>query len=150
MPHTYTDLLSHIIFSTKNRVPLIDADLRPRLLPYLGGIVKRMEGVPLLINGVADHIHMLVVLPAKLAVADFVAKLKANSSGWVHNNFPGKGDFAWQTGYAAFSVSHSQKQAVLDYIAGQEEHHRKVSFQQELVAFLKRHEFLFDEKEVLE
>lgn len=150
MPHTYTDLLSHIIFSTKNRVPLIDAELKPRLLPYLGGIVKRLEGVPLLINGPADHLHLLVVLPAKLAVADFVEKVKANSSGWVHKTFPERGDFVWQTGYAAFSVSHSQKQTVLDYIAGQEEHDRKVSFQEELVAFLKKHEIEFDEKEVFE
>jgi hypothetical protein len=83
-------------------------------------------------------------------LSDFVGKLKSNSSRWIHETFPELQEFAWQLGYSAFSVSVSQKQGVLDYIAGQEEHHRKVSFQEELVSFLKKHEIEYDERWVLE
>jgi len=150
MAHTYTDLLAHVIFSTKDRAPLLDADLKARLFPYLGGIVRELGGTPLLINGPADHVHLLVVSPAKVALSELVGKLKANSSGWVHREFPERRSFAWQTGYAAFSVSHSQKEPVLHYIANQEEHHRKLTFQEELVIFLKKHEIGYDERYIFE
>ena len=150
MAHTYTNLLVHVIFSTKDRVPLLDAELKPRLFPYMGGIVHELGGTALLINGPGDHVHMLLLLPAKGNVSEFAGKVKANSSGWVHREFPGKWAFAWQGGYAAFTVSHSQKQSVLDYIANQEEHHRKLSFQKELIAFLKKHEIQYDERYIFE
>jgi REP element-mobilizing transposase RayT len=150
MAHTYTNLLVHMIFSTKDRVPLLDAELKPRLFPYMGGIVHELGGTALLINGPSDHVHMLLLLPAKITVSEIAGKVKANSSGWVHREFPGKGTFAWQTGYAAFTVSHSQKQSVLDYIANQEEHHRKLSFKEELIAFLKKHEIQYDERYIFE
>ena len=146
MVHTYTDLLFHVNFSTKDRAPLLDAELKPRLFPYLGGIIRELGGSALLINGPSDHVHILVSLSAKTALSEIVGKVKANSSGWVHREFPEKQTFAWQTGYAAFSVSHSQKESVLDYIAKQEEHHRKMSFQDELIRFLKKHEVEYDEK----
>lgn len=146
MAHTHTNLLFHVVFSTKERLPLLDTDLKPRLFAYMGGIIRELGGAALLINGPADHVHLLLALPAKLAVSEVVGKVKANSSGWVHREFPDKWAFAWQTGFAAFTVSHSQKQSVLDYIAGQEEHHRKVSFKEEFVAFLKKHEIEYDEK----
>src|SRR3989442_5159308 len=117
MAHTYTNLLSHVIFSTKDRTPSLDTKLRSCLFPYMGGIVRELGGAALLINGPADHVHILASVPAKTALSGVVGKLKANSSGWVHREFPDNQAFAWQTGYAAFSVSHSQKQAVLDYIA---------------------------------
>jgi hypothetical protein len=107
-------------------------------------------GTALLINGPADHIHILALVPAKASVSDILAKVKANSSGWVHREFPEKRTFAWQTGYSAFSVSHSQKKTVLDYIANQEEHHRKVSFKEELILFLKKHEVQYDERYIFE
>ena len=150
MAHTYTNLLVHMIFSTKDRVPLLDAELKPRLFPYMGGIVHELGGTALLINGPSDHVHMLLLLSAKGTVSEFAGKVKANSSGWVHREFPGKGTFTWQTGYAAFTVSHSQKQSVLDYIANQEEHHRKLSFKEELIAFLKKHEIQYDERYIFE
>jgi REP element-mobilizing transposase RayT len=146
MAHTHTNLLFHVVFSTKDRAPLLDAELKPRLFPYMGGIIRELGGTALLINGPTDHVHLLLLLPAKLGVSEVVGKLKANSSGWVHREFPDKWAFAWQTGFAAFTVSHSQKQSVLDYIANQEEHHRKISFKEEFVAFLKRHEIENDEK----
>ena len=146
MAHTYTDLLFHVIFSTKDRAPMLDAELKSRLFPYVGGIIRELGGMGLLINGPPDHVHVLVLLSAKTALSEIVGKVKANSSGWVHREFTEKQAFAWQTGYAAFNVSHSQKESVLDYIAKQEEHHRKMSFQEELIAFLKKHEIEYEER----
>ncbi len=146
MAHTYTNLLAHVVFSTKERAPLLDVALKPRLFAYMGGIIRELGGTALLINGPADHVHLLLFLPAKTALSEIVGKVKANSSGWVHREFPNQWAFAWQGGFAAFSVSQSQKQSVLDYITAQEEHHSKVSFQEELVAFLKKHEVEYDEK----
>jgi REP element-mobilizing transposase RayT len=143
MAHT---LLVHVVFSTKDRAPWLDTELKPRLFSYLGGIIRDLGGTPFLVNGPADHVHILLLLPTKTALSEIVGKVKANSSGWVHREFAAKRNFAWQTGYGAFSVSHSQKQAVLDYIAGQEEHHRKTSFKEELLALLKKHEIEYDEK----
>ena len=150
MAHTYSDLLIHIVFSTKDRVPLLNSELKVRLFPYIGGIARELGAVALLINGPADHVHILVLLPTKLSVSELVGKIKANSSGWVHREFPDHGTFAWQAGYAAFPVSHSQKRAVLDYIANQEEHHRKVSFKDELIALLRKHQIEYDERYVFE
>ena len=146
MAHTHTDLLVHVIFGTKDRAPLLDAELKLRLFPYIGGVIRELGGTALSINGPTDHVHVLVLLPAKTALSELVGKVKASSSGWIHREFPGKWNFAWQTGYGAFSVSHSQKRSVLEYIANQDEHHRKISFKEELVAFLKKHEIEYDEK----
>lgn len=150
MSHTYTNLLDHIIFSTKDRVPSLDAELKSRLFPYMGGIVRNLNDAALSINGPADHVHILASLPPTAAPSDFIGTLKANSSGWVHKTFPQHQMFKWQVGYAAFGVSFSQKQVVLDYIAGQEEHHRTVSFKEELIAFLKKHEIEYDERYVFD
>lgn len=150
MAHTYTLLLDHIIFSTKDRMPFLDPELRLRLFPYMGGVIRNLGGVALSIGGVADHVHILASLPPTAAPADFIGTVKANSSGWVHKSFPQHQTFKWQIGYAAFSVSPSQKQSVLDYIAGQEEHHRTVSFKEELIAFLKKHEIEYDERYIWE
>ncbi len=144
MAHTYTNLLTHFVFTTKDRVPTLDPDPKQRLFPYIGGIVRELDGVALGINGPTDHIHILASLPAKLA--PLMGKVKANATGWVHKEFSQRWSFSWQVGYAAFSVSHSQKQAVLEYIANQEEHHRKISFKEELISLLKKHEIEYDER----
>jgi len=146
--HTYSNLLTHVIFSTKGRLPLMDDELRPRLFAYLGGIVRELRGTALTIGGVPDHVHLFLVLPASLAVSDAMRIVKSNSSGWVHDTFPGKADFAWQTGFGAFSVSRSNADAVGRYIESQEEHHKKYSFQQEFIEFLNRHEVPYDERYV--
>ena len=148
MGHTYTDLLAHVIFSTKDRTPSLDAELKARIFPYIGGIIRELGGTPLLINGPADHVHIFLVSPARVALSELVGKLKANSSGWVHREFPGHGSFAWQTGYAAFSVSHSQKEPVLHYIANQEEHHRNESFQDEFRRLCQKYGVEIDERYV--
>jgi putative transposase len=146
MAHTFTHLLTHIVFSTKDRRPLLDADLKSRLFPYLGGIIRAHDGKALIINGPTDHVHILASLAAKHSLSDLMRELKADSSGWVHKTFSDRNLFGWQTGYGAFSVSHSNLAEVEKYIANQEEHHRKVSFQEEFLAFLKKHEIQFDER----
>lgn len=148
MAHTFTNLLTHIVFSTKHRTPQLDQELKPQLLAYMGGIVRELNGVALLINGTADHVHLLVRLPATLALANVLRTIKTNSSRWVHEKWPARSDFVWQTGYGAFSVSQSNASAVLRYIATQEEHHRKVSFQQEMIAYLRRHGIDYDERHI--
>jgi putative transposase len=146
MAHTFTHLLTHIIFSTKDRQPFLDAELKSRLFPYLGGIIRAYDGKSLIINGPADHVHILASLAAKHSLSDLMRELKADSTGWIHKNFPNHKSFAWQIGYGAFSVSHSNVPDVEKYIAGQEEHHRKISFKEEFVAFLKKQGIQYNEK----
>jgi len=146
MAHTFTHLLTHIVFSTKDRAPLLDAELKTRLFPYLGGIIRAHDGKALIINGPTDHVHILASLAAKHSLSDLMRELKADSSGWVHKNVPEQKKFAWQIGYGAFSVSHSNLAEVENYIATQEEHHKRMSFKEEFVAFLKKHGIQYDEK----
>jgi REP element-mobilizing transposase RayT len=150
MSHTYTRLLTHIIFSTKNREPWLSDDVRPRLFPYMGGIIRDLHGTAILANGPADHVHALCTLPPTAALCDVMRVLKSNSSKWLHDTFPDLAPFAWQTGYGAFSVSESNAAAVEQYIANQQEHHRSVSFQEEFLAFLKRHGIRYDPRYVWE
>ena len=146
MPHTFTNLLTHAIFGTKDRAPLIKAEFRPQLHAYLGGIVRELEGTAFAVNGTVDHVHLLISLPPSLALADAMRVLKTNSSRWV--NEERRVPFAWQAGYSAFSVSRSNAKAVMDYIARQEEHHHKINFREEFITFLRRHEIEFDERYV--
>jgi len=143
MPHTFTNLLMHIIFSTKDRAPLITDDLKPKLHAYMGGIVRELKGKALIINGTADHVHLLVSASPSLSLSDSMRVLKTNSSRWAHET--SRTPFSWQSGYGAFSVSQSNVQAVLEYIAHQEEHHRKITFQEEYIMFLRKHDISFDE-----
>jgi putative transposase len=140
MAHTYTSLLAHVIFSTKDRRPLLDAEVRGRVFAYMGGVVRELKGAALAINGPDDHVHLLLALPANVAVADAVRVVKANASRWVHETWPRRKDFAWQSGYGAFSVSRSNVEEVERYIAGQEEHHRHLSFQEEYLVPFPVHE----------
>jgi REP element-mobilizing transposase RayT len=139
MAHSYTNLLYHIVFATKIRQPFLDSDIRSRLLAYLGGAVRGEGGIALVVNGMPDHVHLLVCLRQDVALADVVRAVKANSSGWIHRTFPSAVGFAWQTGYAAFTVSHSQRGRVRQYIADQERHHRRYSFQEEWLGLMKAH-----------
>src|ERR1017187_8427154 len=122
MPHSFASLLIHVIFSTKNRIPALSPDLAERLFPYMGGIVRERKGVPLIINGPADHVHLLVSVPATESIAELLRVLKTNSSRWVHEQFPSQNRFGWQAGYAAFTVSNSRVADVRKYIATQQEH----------------------------
>ncbi|MDT5156316.1 MAG: REP-associated tyrosine transposase [Acidobacteriota bacterium] len=144
MPHTFTSLLAHIIFSTKDRAPLIAADVQPQLHAYMGGILRELKATPLIVNGVNDHVHLLVGLPPTASVSDTLRLLKANSSRWLHETY--RKPFAWQSGYGAFSVSRSNLEAVRKYIAHQEEHHRRMSFKEEFMSLLRKHNIEFDEQ----
>ncbi len=146
MAHTFTNLQTHVIFSTKDRVPSIKTGLKTRLLAYMGGIVRELNGKAVTINGTADHIHLLLWMPPALSISETLRLLKANSSRWVNKECGKGGSFAWQTGYEAFSVSHSNAPAVVKYIQAQEEHHKKVSFQEEFVQFLKRNGVQYDDR----
>jgi REP element-mobilizing transposase RayT len=144
MAHTYTNILIHALFSTKDRQPWLNAEVKSELFLYLGGTLNKLGGQSLLVNGPADHVHMLFVQPAAISTADLMEKVKANSSGWVKRRWPRHKSFAWQTGYTAFSVSKSHTERVKRYIENQEEHHRKVSFQEEVLAFLKKQGIEYD------
>ncbi len=145
MAQTFTNLLTHIVFSTKDRVSTIRPELKPDLHAYMGGIIRNLEGQALIVNGMADHVHLLVWLPPTVAIAEALRVLKANSSRWVHDT-QGRRTFAWQAGYGAFSVSHSNTSVVVKYIQEQEKHHRRISFQEEFLALLKKNNIAYDER----
>lgn len=145
MPSTHLSLHYHIVFGTKDRRSIIHPEWRDRLHAYLGGIVRRLDGVPQAIGGVADHGHLLIGLRATACLADVARDIKAISSRWVHDEI-GDRAFSWQEGYGAFTVSASQLDAVRDYIARQEEHHRKMSFMDEYRELLRRSGVEFDER----
>ena len=146
MSHTYAKLLYHVIFSTKDRAKLITRDMQPRLWAYMGGIVRTAEAEALSIGGIEDHTHMFLKVPPRLALSEVVRDIKAYSSKWVSKEFGMRGKFAWQTGFAAFSVSQSKAANVLEYIATQEAHHHGDDFKAELLKLLKRHEVEYDER----
>jgi len=148
MAHTYTNILIHALFSTKDRQPWLTPEIREEVFCYLGGTLNELRGQSLLVNGPSDHVHMLFDQPRTLSIATVMEKVKANSSGWVKERWPERRYFGWQTGYAAFSVSKSHVEQVKRYISNQEEHHSKVSFQEELLAFLKKHGVEYDPRYV--
>ena len=148
MSHTYTNILIHALFSTEDRRPWLNAEVREEVFRYLGGTVNELGGQSLLVNGPCDHVHMLFVQPSTLSLANLMGKIKANSSGWVKRRWQDQRKFGWQTGYAAFSVSKSQVERVKRYILNQEEHHRRVSFQEEVIAFLKKQGMAYDPRYV--
>jgi REP-associated tyrosine transposase len=146
MPQSYTCLLYHLVFSTKDREPWLQAGLRPRLWEYLSGAIRGEGGFCLLANGVVDHVHLLARLRQDKAVSEVLRSIKANSSGWIHDAFPKLRGFHWQDGYGAFTVSQSQTEMVRRYIANQHAHHRKLTFQEEFLTLLKAHEIEYDER----
>ncbi len=150
MADTYHSLLYHLVFSTKNRVGYITPEIRPRLHDYLGGIVRAKKGVVYEIGGTPDHVHFLVRYRSDDALANLVRNVKNKSSLWIHKTFPDLRDFAWQTGYAAFSVSFSHVGAVSRYIARQEQHHKRQDYKTELLTLFDRHEMEYDLKHVFD
>jgi REP element-mobilizing transposase RayT len=145
MPHSYTSIIVHVVFSTKDRRPQIDSALEERLYPYLGGILRELGGKLLAVNGVEDHLHLLAAMKATMSVAEAVGKIKGSSSKWIHETFLDRPQFAWQRGYAAFSVSESQIPRVAAYIDRQKVHHAKLSFRDEFLRLLRAHGISPDE-----
>ncbi len=150
MPGTYSQLLLHVVFSTKGRIPWITGELSERLYPYIGGIFRAEKGVLYDIGGVEDHIHMYLRWRPDANISDLMRTVKARSSKWIHESYPNIAAFAWQEGYSVFSVSESQEGAVKAYIAGQAEHHKKEDFKSELLRILRAHGVEFDEKYVFD
>ena len=146
MSQSLCGVFIHLVFSTKNRAPLIVPGIRDRLYEYLGGILSQKGCTPVLQGGVADHVHCLFVLNPVPGLSEIIRELKAGSSKWIHESFPEQSGFAWQAGYGAFSVSASNLEGVKRYIAAQEEHHRKGTFQEEYVSLLKKYDIPYDEK----
>ena len=146
MSSSYCNLLYHIVFATKSREPWMTATIRPRIYPYIGGAIRAENGIAMIVNGTADHIHILAKLRQDKAISKLIGELKANSSGWISRTFRDAAGFAWQEGYGAFTVSESQVPKVHRYIERQEEHHRSVSFVEELKVLLRAHGLPFDER----
>ena len=143
---SYVSSYFHCVFGTKERRPLIPPALRDRLWPYLGGIAWENEMKAIEIGGMPDHVHILLSLPSSLSIAKALQLIKGGSSKWVHDTFPEHQIFGWQAKYGAFSVSVSQLETIIGYIKRQEEHHRKMSFQDEFLALLKKHQIAYDER----
>jgi putative transposase len=146
MPQSLSRVLINLVFSTKNREPLISKNLQDRTLEYLGGTLAKLDCPPIRVGGTVDHVHRLFLLAKTLSVSKVVEELKKESSKWAKLHVHPK--FYWQNGYGAFSVSPSNSPAVRDYIANQEEHHQQVSFQDEFRELLRRHGIEWDEQYV--
>ena len=146
MPHTYTQLTYHVVFSTNGRRALISERIRARLHAYLGAAINDSFGRVRRVGGTADRVHILLDLHQSHAVADCLRVIKSNSSAWVHGTFPRLRDFAWQEGYSAFSVSKSNISQVVQYIKNQRQHHKTVTFEDELKIFLKKHNIEYNPK----
>jgi putative transposase len=146
MPQSLAQVYVHIVFSTKERYPFIRPNMESELFAYMGDTIKRIGGIPHLINGTADHVHLLSSLPRTVALSKYIEEIKRNSSRWIKTKDNDYQKFAWQNGYGAFSVSSSQKESVIRYIAGQKEHHRDITFKDEFLAFLKKYNIEYDEQ----
>jgi REP element-mobilizing transposase RayT len=143
---SYVSAYFHCVFSTKERRPLIQPEMRDRLWPFLGGIARQNQMTAIEVGGVADHVHILLALPATMPVAKAMQLIKGGSSKWIHETFVEQWTFAWQNEYGAFSVSVSQLEKTTAYIRGQESHHRKMTFAEEFLVLLKRHRIQYDER----
>jgi putative transposase len=150
MPGTYSQILLHLVFSTKHRTPWITPDIAERLYPYLGGIARAENAVLYAIGGMPDHLHLYLRWRTDDSISNLLRTLKARSSLWLHETFPALNTFAWQEGYSVFSVSQSQEDAVKNYIARQPDHHRRIDFKSELLDLLRRHHIDFDERYVFD
>jgi putative transposase len=149
MATSFANLLVHVVFSTKHRVPSIEKDRRDSLQGYIGGVARQEGAILLEAGGMPDHIHLLIKLHADLSVARLVRLIKSNSSRWLNQQSGRTGRFEWQTGYGAFSVSESRINGLRSYIRRQEEHHARMSFPEELVLLLRRHHIEYDERYLL-
>jgi putative transposase len=144
MGHTFTNHLYHIVFSTKERCLFIGPEIRERLFQYICGIVRKKGGIVFRINGMEEHVHLLVKIKPDVAVAKFVGDIKGNSSRWISTTFPQLRAFTWQAGYSSFTVSESCVGKTAKYIEDQEKHHRGMPFAEELAKLLEKHRIEFD------
>ena len=146
MANTYSNLLFHIVFSVKERRSLLSLELRERLYPYICGIARENNFKAISVGGTDNHVHILLALRPDLPIYKAVQLIKGGSSKWLHDNFPELDIFSWQEGYGAFTVSASQINVIKQYITNQEQHHKKLNFQEEYLAFLKCNNINFEPK----
>ena len=148
MPQSLSYLLTHIVFSTKDRAPVLDPVVRSPLHAYLATVARSVDCECFRVGGIADHVHLAVRLSRTITMAQLIEELKTSSSKWLKTQSPALATFAWQRGYGAFSVGPSDLDALLHYIDTQEEHHRTRTFQDEYRAFLKKYGIDYDERYV--
>jgi len=146
MPQSLTDIVLHIVFSTKERKPLIDVANESKLHSYICGVCRKIDCPVIKINGVEDHVHILLSLGRMIAVSKLIGEIKANSSRWIKTQGPQYCEFSWQNGYGVFSVSRPQINGVINYIEGQKQHHKTKTFKEEFLAMLKMSQIPYDEK----
>jgi putative transposase len=146
MASTLTNLLFHVVFSTKGREPIIADRYRGRLYTYIGGIIRSVDAQSLSIGSMPDHIHLAIKIRSNQALSELVRKIKANSSKWINENRFCKKKFSWQNGYGGFSVSASQIHNVRNYIGNQAKHHKTKTFKEELIEILDKHGVNYDPK----
>ena len=138
MGRSYTNIITHIIFHTKNEESKLNENDLPQIYRYMGGVIHSMSAFVYTIGGRPDHIHVLAALPADITISDFVRSIKANTSRWIKGLHPSYKSFSWQEGYGAFSVSESMKSSVISYIETQKEHHKVLTAQEEFLQFLNK------------
>jgi putative transposase len=148
MPQSLSNIIVHTVFSTKNREPWLDSNIRPRMHAYLATICRDIDGEAMRVGGVSDHIHILSTLPRTVSQAKMIEHLKKTSSKWIKTIDARFRKFSWQRGYAAFSISPSQVDTVVQYVDNQQEHHRSRTFQEEYRELLRKHGIQFDERYV--
>ena len=146
MPQSLAKVYVHITFSTKHRYPFIDKNIENELWAYIGGICKALECNPIRVGGCRDHIHICCLLSKKITQIKLLEEVKKESSKWIKTKGTDYENFYWQDGYGIFSVNPSEIDKVVNYIETQEQHHTKQTFQQELVAFLKKYKVDYDER----
>ena len=150
MSHSYVSNHLHCVFSTKKRIDMITPEIKKRLFPYLTSIAQENKMMLLESNGTANHVHLLLSLPSTLTLAKGIQLLKGNSSKWINETFSLSHRFSWQAGYGGFGVNISLIPETIQYIKKQEEHHRKISFEEEFIQFLRKHNIEYDERYIWE
>jgi REP element-mobilizing transposase RayT len=148
MPQSLSQVFVHVVFGTKGRYPLLEPEVSAELYAYQATVLSGCGCQALAINGRADHVHLLCVLSRTTSIADMVEEVKKRSSKWLKTKGARYNDFAWQSGYGVFSVGPSQLEGIKRYVAGQEEHHRRRTFQEEYRGFLREHGVAYDERYV--
>jgi len=146
MPQSFSRVLIHLVFSTKGQEPVIPREIQAELHSYLGGLLDHIDCPPLQVGGVEDHVHLFFGLSRKSSIAQVVEKLKTSSSKWIKTKGVKLAHFHWQAGYGAFSVSQSDTERVIEYIKNQEEHHRRMTFQDEYRKLLEKYRQSYDER----
>lgn len=146
MTHTYSKALFHLIWSTKKRRAFIDESLKYILYEYIKGIIKEKKCIPIMINGMPDHVHILTQIPLTVTIPSLVQQIKVSSAKWISREFPNQKEFSWQEGLGAYSVGYSNVEAVKAYLSNQEHHHKNMTFEEEYLNFLKMQNISYDER----